>query len=406
MIDILVIGGGISGFYSALELIKQNKTVTLCEKYKNVGGRIDTYNENGYHWESGAGRISKEHKNLLELMKEYNQPTIPISKEVKYKKDGSSCIEPTLFESNIRTFFEPLKKLPEEVLANSTLKELCIQVHGKEKAEEFLDRFPYRAEVEVLRADLGLQSFSHEMGSDKGYFVAQNGLHSLIDAMEKDFIQKGGKVLTNYELVAIDNNKCKFLTGERKVKKRPIEILQAKHIICAMDSESLKKIDYFKQFTTLKYLRMEPLLRTYAVYDTPWFSSYSRIVSKGPIRYFLPINYEKGIAMVSYTDSRDTEKFHAIQEKFGEESLGKHIQNELEKLFGNIPKYKFFKAHYWKYGATYWIPGNYNPVEESTKSLKPFDSEVYLVNESFSLKQAWIEGSLEQCNKLFNTYSF
>ena len=400
MIDVLIIGGGISGFYCALECLKRNKTVTLCEKYKNVGGRIDTYNENGYQWESGAGRISHEHTMLLNLMKKYKQPVVAISKDIIYKKDGDSCIEPNIFETNIKTFFEPLKMLSKDVLANSTLKELCITIHGEAKAIEFLDRFPYRAEVEVLRADLGLKSFNHEMGSHEGYYVARNGLHSLIDAMENDFIQKEGKVLTNYELIGINNNSCKFLTDGKKE-----ETLVAKKIICAMDSESLKKISFFKDFSTLNHLRMEPLLRTYAVYDTPWFSQYPRVVSKGPIRYFLPINYEKGVAMVSYTDSRDTQNFHAIKKKFGEESLGGHIQNELEKLFGNIPKYKFFKSHYWKYGATYWLPGNYDPVEESKNSLKPFDSDVYVVNESFSLKQAWIEGSLEQCKKLFDNHT-
>jgi hypothetical protein len=108
--------------------------------------------------------------------------------------------------------------------------------------------------------------------------------------------------------------------------------------------------------------------------------------------------------MVSYTDSHDTDEFNRILKKYGEESLGRHIQNLLKELFGPIPNYKFFKSHYWKYGATYWLPGDYNPVEESKKSLKPFDSEVYLVGESFSLNQAWIEGALEQCNKLFDTY--
>ena len=404
MIDVLIIGGGISGFYCGLESLKRNKNVVICEKYKTVGGRVSTYNENGYMWEMGAGRISSKHTMVLQLLKHYKQPIVSISKDLVYKKDGSSCIEPNLFESNIKIFFEPLKNLPKELLANSTLKELLIKIHGESKTNEFLDRFPYRAETEVLRADLGLESFANEMGSHEGYFVAKNGLHSLIEAMEQDFIKKGGKVLTNYELININTNSCTFLTGPRKNKKRATDTLEANSIICAMESEALKKIAYFKEFDVLKKLRMEPLLRTYAVYDTPWFSSNPRVVTSTSIRYFLPINYEKGIAMVSYTDSRDTEQYHSILKKYGEENLGKHIQNELKKLFGIAPQHKFFKAHYWKYGATYWLPGNYNPVEESKASLKPFDANVYVVGESFSLKQAWMEGALEQAKKLFDNY--
>ena len=408
MYDYIIIGGGISGFYCALELLKRKKNVALCEKYKTVGGRIDTFHENNYHWESGAGRISHEHTMVLDLMRFYKQPIHKISPEAGFKRDGDSCVEPNLFEPNIKAFVKPLENLDKNVLGNHTLKELCIQIHGREATEEFFDRFPYRAEVEVLRGDLALKSFAHEMGSHEGYYVAKNSLHSLIEAMENDFKSRGGLLFTNYELYDIKDNEdsivTKFYTGPRSIKKRPIEILESKNIICAMDCDSLKKLKYFKNFKTLNHLKMEPLLRTYAVYDTCWFSQYNRIVTKSPIRYFLPINYANATAMVSYTDARDTEKFHYILKKYGEESLGQHIQNELRKLFGTIPNYKFFKAHYWAHGATYWLPGDYDPIEESKKSLKPFNSNIYVVNESFSLKQAWMEGSLEQCKKLFHTY--
>ena len=236
------------------------------------------------------------------------------------------------------------------------------------------------------------------MKSNKGFCVAKNGLSNLIEEMKKDFLSKGGEIFTNYKCENIENKKdfieCQFNNI----------VLKGKKIICAMESEALKKIKFFHNFSTLKYLKMEPLLRIYAVYPTGWFSQYTRIVTPNPIRYFLPISYDKHIAMISYTDSSDTKKFHYILKKYGEESLGKHIQNELINVFGNIPNYVYFKAHYWSRGATYWLPGNYDPIQESKKSLKPFDCDVYVVGESFSLKQAWIEGSLLQCKKLLDTY--
>jgi hypothetical protein len=306
MYDVLIVGGGIAGLYSALELLKHNKNICLCEKYKNVGGRVETFYNDNYQWEAGAGRISKSHKLVLELLKHYEQPIVSISKDVLYKENGDSCIEPNIFEKNINTFFGPLKLLKKDVLQQHTLKELCIQIHGKEKTEEFLDRFPYRAEVEVLRADLGLESFSHEMGTDEGYYVAVNGLSKLIECMKDDILKKGGKILNNYTLINIEDKKDKIIS-EFLVTKDSI-YLESKKLICAVESDALHKIPFFNNLKLLDYLKMEPLLRTYAVYNSPWFSEYSRIISRSPIRYFIPINYTKGIAMVSYTDSRDTEK--------------------------------------------------------------------------------------------------
>jgi len=406
MFQYLIIGGGISGFYCALELIKHNKNVCLCEKYADLGGRAITYNQDGYTWEIGAGRISEKHTLVLNLMKKYKQELVPIGSNVLYK--NGECLEENIFESNIDAMFGPLKKLDKDVLANNTIKELCYKIHGKEKTDEYLIRFPYKAEVEVLRADLGLESFSHEMGSHEGYFVAKNGLSNLIQAMKDDFLSKGGIIFTNYECINVkveETISCEFLVGKRSIKKRKHTILQTNKLICAMESENLKKISFFKNLEVLKKIKMEPLLRTYGAFEKPWFSQLPRIVTNSPIRYFLPINYEKGIAMVSYTDSKDTEIFHKVLVKHGEESLGKFIYNQLTNLFGSciLPKMIYFKAHYWKYGASYWLPGNYNPIEESKKSLNPFPN-IYLVGESYSLKQAWMEGALEQAEKLFNTY--
>ena len=409
MYDYIIIGGGISGFYCGLELIKRNKNkninIVLCEKYKTSGGRISTFYKDSYKWEAGAGRISEKHTNVMNLASRYKHTLIPIGNTIVYK---DACIEPILFESNLPVFLAPLKMLDKKILSNSTIKELLTEIHGLAPTEYFLNRFPYRAEVEVLRADLAIALFdTHgEMGSHDGYFVSKDGLSKLVDSMVKDYISKGGKVLYNHECVDIKEEKNSINVQFHKGNKNTTIMLEGKKIICAMESESLRKIPFFKEFKTLDYLRMEPLLRTYAIYNKPWFSQYPRVVTSNPIRYFLPVDYTRGVAMVSYTDSRDTKNFHTIKQKYGEESLGKHIQNLLKELFtpSEVPPYSFFKSHYWKYGATYWLPGNYDPIDESKKSLKPFDSEVYIVGESFSLRQAWIEGSLEQCNKLFDTY--
>jgi len=347
-------------------------------------------------WEMGAGRISKDHTMVLDLMKKYNQPIYEIDSNLHFM---DVCLEENIFEDLLKTYIYPLKNLDKHILANHTLRELCTQIYGKEKTDQFLIRFPYRAEVDVLRADLALESFSKEMKSHKGFYVAKNGLSNLIEEMKKDFLSKNGEIFTHYKCESICDKKeyieCEFTNNV---------VLKGKKLICAMESEALKKIKFFDNFTTLKHLKMEPLLRTYAVYPSGWFSDYTRIVTPNPIRYFLPISYDKHIAMVSYTDSYDTKKFHSILKKYDEQSLGKHIQNELKTLFGNIPNFTYFKAHYWPRGATYWLPGNYNPIEESKKSLKPFECDVYVVGESFSLKQAWMEGSLLQCKKLLDTY--
>ena len=401
--DFCIIGGGIAGLYCALKLIK-NKSVLLCEKYSTLGGRVSTFHKGKIQYEEGAGRISNKHTLVLDLIKKYNLTLIPISPDLHYKQNGSTPITENLFEPALNAFLEPLHNLSKNVLQNNTLRELLEKIHGKAKTDDYLNRFPYRAEVDVLRADVGLEVFRNEMGSHEGYYIVKEGLSALIKCMKDEFIHLGGKVANEYECINIHNKENNFVSEFLSGKNKKLIHINSEKVICALPSESLKKLPCFKSYQSLKYVKMEPLLRIYAEYPTPWFSEEGRIVTERPIRYFLPMN--GNLAMVSYTDSRDTKLYHKILKSSNENTLGLIIQKQLKELFPtiSIPNYRFFKSHYWKYGATYWIPGDYDVKKESLKSIKPFKSHLYVVGESFSLKQAWMEGSLEQCELFFKTY--
>jgi hypothetical protein len=75
---------------------------------------------------------------------------------------------------------------------------------------------------------------------------------------------------------------------------------------------------------------------------------------------------------------------------------------EVESLFGVVQNPSYLKMHYWPSGCTYWKPGKYDPFEESNKSLVPLSNfpNLHLVGESYSNNQAWIEGAIEQAEKL------
>ena len=102
--------------------------------------------------------------------------------------------------------------------------------------------------------------------------------------------------------------------------------------------------------------------------------------------------------MASYTDAKDTEYYHKIFKLRGEKGLEKAVLKDLRALFQkDIPDPLFTKGHYWGTGASYWLPGNYNPETMSKEALKPRKDfpGLYMCGESWSLRQAWIEGALE-----------
>jgi hypothetical protein len=158
---------------------------------------------------------------------------------------------------------------------------------------------------------------------------------------------------------------------------------------------------------------MEPLLRIYAIFPTPsWFDHLPKVVSHSPVRFVIPVNPKKGVIMISYTDGDDAKYLmNILNSKDGVSKLQSFIMKEIRSLFSSytIPDPLFFKVHPWNHGCTYWTPGSYNPALLSKSIMHPMPHRfpnVYVCGESFSLKQAWMEGALLHADEMLSTYFF
>ena len=419
--DYGIIGGGIAGLYLARELSKKypQARIALFEKYKVLGGRVKTnrFSVKGksIQYESGAGRVFEDHTRIRTLLKEYGCTEIPISDVIEWKESYESGFEPNAFETSLPTWLPELRRLPADELANHTLHTLLVRIFGPLEARAMTIQFPYWAEIFTLRADLAIESFEREMGTQKGYTVAKEGYEKMIHGLVRDCEKKGVKISTNFDVKEIFPSAHGFdlhiATGPLKQKdKRNVILCECKNLVFATHPIALQKFSLLKDWDTLKKVQMEPLCRVYSVFpvDTSghsWFSKLPKFVTPTPIRYFIPINPSNGLVMISYTDGKDTEKIRDIWEAKGEEALGKYLTEECRKQFSalTIPDPELTKVEFWKEGASYWVPGDYDVKEESRKSLQPYPKifpNLYVCGEGFSLKQAWMEGAVETVDKL------
>lgn len=407
--DILIVGAGLAGLYCAREILKHNpkQNVLVCEKYKRVGGRSITFYKDGMQWEIGAGRISDSHKMVHALLKEYKLHSIPIKSDLQYRETGAADYEENQFEPAIDVILGPLQLLPESVLGTHTLKEILIKVYGKVETQKWMDRFPYHAEVVVMRADMALREFFNEMKSHEGYSVCKEGLSVLAEALVSDIRERGGIVRTECELIDVTKDcTAEFYIGSWKGgKTRPKIQIAANKIILALHATALRKLHIFRNWEPLNHVVMSPLFRIYAVFPSTWFKGLGRVVTTSPIRYFLPMNEESGTAMVSYTDNIFSDHYTKILDTKGEKALEKEVVADLRQLFPerDIPEPTFFKAHPWTDGVSYWLPGNYKPEHISEAALSPFPN-IYVCGESFSLRQGWMEGALEHAEILLRRH--
>lgn len=395
----VIVGAGIAGLWIADRLVTAGvpgKSITILEKYDYDGGRILTAT-GGY--EIGAGRIHESHRLTNALVDRFGLTRGPHNPAVDWRPLATLTSVPNRFEAAWRAVSAVMPPSP-----HHTVRDL---VKGT-SFETLLEQYPYRAETERMRADLAIPTFSPrgEMGTREGYFSLREGLSAIVRGLT-DVLKKAG-VRFRYE--AEVTNVEREHTGdiyEISIKSRATP-LRAERVILAIPVSALRRLPVMRDCEPLRHLTMAPLTRIYAEYPpspstgTVWFADIRRTVTDSPLRYIIPINPAKGLIMISYTDDRDTSHWHGLK--------GPRLQAEVRRLWPalEIPEPTWIRPYEWHDGCTYWMPGDYDPVAESRRMLRPRPAtmpELYVCGESFSVgRQAWIEGALEHAELLWETH--
>ncbi len=424
--DVLIVGGGIAGLYTAREILqRQPKTqLLLIEKYPVLGGRVLSFRKQiagkEVGWEAGAGRLHYSQKRVHKLLDEYGITVIPLSASADYLPD---CQLPRRQDNNFSSLAAAilplLAALPPAELQMQTLADVCRRIMGPVQSATFLNKFPYHTEVHRLRADMALDAFRSVMGADAGFCTVRGGFAQIPLAIAADIRRSGGTIwlgasLERWSGSGGSTHPLKATVRlSRPDKTNPVVTIHPKRMILALHSGALQAFPQTRNWAPMKHLGVAKLLRIYAVFPKnklcngtkgPWFAGMSKVVTPGPLRYVIPISEEAGTIMISYTDGDDTAPFwSAAQEADGGSAgatgrLTKLIMTHVRRLFGShIPNPTFIKAHPWTVGSTYWKPGRYD-VDNVIKESRQLQSGVFVIGESFSKEQAWIEGALESAD--------
>lgn len=436
--DVLIVGAGIAGLYTAREILKRSPTtrVLIIEKYPVVGGRVLSFRKCvtnaceedkrgvwGRHastWEAGAGRLHYSQKRVHKLLKDYNLEVFPLPASADFlpaTADGSaSRRRSNQFADLIQPLLPLLEDLPVADLQMNTLADLCRRTLGPKLTKAIFDEFPYYTEVHNLRADLALETFKGVMGAEGGFCSIKGGFGQLPRALAADVRKRGGSIWLGAELVGWSRQQGHLKADIqlwRSWKPHQKIAIYPKRMILALHAGALQAFPQCRSWAPLRHLGVVRLLRIYAVFPQgrlcdgkkgPWFAGMAKTVVAGPLRYVIPISEEQGIIMISYTDGADTQPFWAAAQAKDPRALTAHIMREVRALFGSrVPEPLFLKAHPWTVGTTYWRPGRYDVDAVMEDSLQLEDG-VACIGESFSRDQAWIEGALESADRFLRTY--
>lgn len=411
MYHTIIVGGGIAGLYTQYKLLKKKRSkhsrknssrnshnILLIEKNNLLGGRIYTHKVNvkgkTHSMEAGAGRFNDNHKLLLKLIKEFGYKIIKIPSKVNVV-----CTKKRWLDNDISKF-SPYDYL-DSILGKYKLKKNMKNISFENWLEKNIDNeiilflkdiYPYK-DIFKTNAFDALNLYKKDLNINNNFYILSGGLMQLTEKLKKEIISMGGVIKLNTELKNIEN-----IEGSYLIKTNKSDYLCEKLILTGQRPDLLK-IKYLKPAKKLiDTVRNVNLCRFYFIFDTKncsWFKNIKKTITDSKLAYFIPINYETGLVMISYVDEHNA-RYLKKMEKEGK--LVNFLLHECEKIFGvkNIPKPIWTKSFFWKCGVGNWNVGVDSKLIEK-KISKPMRNEnIFICGENYSSEsQCWIEGSLK-----------
>ena len=420
--DAIIVGGGIAGLYSASRLLASttNLRVLVLEKQGRLGGRIHTIHENGYQYEAGAGRFSTFHKKLLALLSHFGLHNIRNARAYAYSSEQDANnhdykLDDTISEKiygMLKQVMDVSSTMKKETLVNITFKELCVDVLGEDEAQLLQAGFGYNAEFDLMNAYDACDMFAHDFKQKVIYYSCEEGLSKLVDNLEDELLNnRNGRctIRRATRVVKVEHTNNTSFTVQAIDASGTVIEYHSRAVIAAIPQKELLEWDIFtkQHVKILKSVVPVSLHRIYGAWlpgKDAWFNSPSSIpktTTMNRIRQFIPVYRPAGLAMLSYSDTKDADYWKTVADK-GLPSLVNTLMKYLRRMFAGIQisAPTWVQSHYWPVGVHMWKPGaDSDELVPRIRHILGGDVPFFIVGEAYCKHQAWIEGTLESVDE-------
>jgi hypothetical protein len=395
--DIIIIGSGMAGLYSAYNIKRTvpDTSFLILEKYKKqwIGGR--TSNEMFYGTEivtgAGIGRFKKD-KLLYYLLKELQIKTCSFTLEPYYAN--------TVHISNIHKTLELLKdkynKQSTTTNKGMTFKQFAKPSLGIKEYEQFLITTGYTDyENEDAFDTLYHYGMEDNAFTYKAFYVEwREMVLRLADKIGYNHFKFSNDVI---KISKISENPCKF-----QIVTESGNNYYCKKVIVATTIQGIRKL--LPTYPIYNDIEGQPFLRLYGKFSEksiPIIRQYVKGITivPGPLQKIMPIDADKGVYMISYSDNNNA---IALKKHLENTEQNRHLFCKLiEKTLGipdNTLQLIAIKDYYWPIGTHYYKPLNkdlYKTRAQFIKQAQHPEGGVLVVGEVVSNNQGWTEGALE-----------
>jgi len=397
--DIIIVGAGIAGLYAGYKIHKNNPNVKILILEQNerskIGGRMGTVNFHSVDISTGAG-VGRKAKDVLlnQLLHDLKINTHEFTASASY----ASTIQP---KCNVSKIFNNLKTLFKKNPKRATFEQFSKLYLSKDEYEHFVTCSGY-SDYENEEARATFYDYGFEDNYQK-WTAVSIPWNKLITALVKEIgshrivcNQTVSKILYNSEC---NLSEFDIITSNEKYT--------TKHVILATTIDSVIKL--LPQHRSLyKQIHGQPFLRVYAKMsknslDTMREKLPQTTIVVGPMHKMIPINADKGIYMIVYTDNRDANKLKSYSEN--NQKNREYMARSMERALG-FEKHSLeiddMMSFYWKIGTHYYEPlgMGFKDRSDFLRQAQNPRNGIYVIGEMVSTNQGWVEGALESVESL------
>ena len=404
--DIIIIGSGIAGLYAAYNIQKMSPSTSfiVLEKYKKnwIGGRTsnDVFYGTRIVTGAGVGRKNKD-KLLIHLLNELDLPYEEFPFNPHYSSQIDRIVDVKKVIEHLKTEYNKNKNRKQ-----ITFKDFAKPVLGDKLYNDFLVSAGY-TDYENEDAFDVIENYGMDDNACcwKGLYI---NWKQLVATLRNKI--GPGKIKASMNVVSIKKtreNPCLF-----SVETDKEIVFESNKVIVATTIDSIKQIlpGASSKNSIYNEIKGQNFLRLYGKFSKKSSEIMQEYVKgytivPGPLQKIIPINANKGVYMIAYSDNANA----TFLKKYLEDTPKNReiFCNLLEKALG-IPNKSLelvaIKDYYWPIGTHYYTPlsDNYKNREEFIHKAQNPEKGILVVGEVVCDNQGWVNGALSSVKAVLN----
>lgn len=401
--EIIIIGGGISGLYLAHLLSEKNCKIVLYEKENRFGGRMKTVYSNKKEkvlYESGPWRIHHSHKRVERLFSKLGATFKAIDQKKNYF--SFATLSSTFMSSPSTIQTNQITEYQHDILSSN------IPCANQKMAKTGYDN--------IYQQAYGTESYHvPDTIKNKNFYVIEEGFSWCVEQLVQQLKKKKNVSLhldSKINNVNFKNKKFYLEIAKRDERKNnsfSFHQTQCKILIMAVPPSEMKLWDISKIHIGPNIYCVDSLPLMHIMACSPNISQKPfKYIVNNPLSQIVSTCFQNSWFQISYSAGRMAmlwENLRLIKNTV----FHKQLLFYFHKYFPSNTTISKIVPHFWRHAVHYWLPNRkLSKVKLSHACIHPHSKKIpnlFWIGEAISTHQGWMEGALETAEHVFHQIS-